>query len=202
MGLHNRGFRNIDLLLTPFNKRPERSVLFKHRPPQFEGASPRSLAQYNGGRIINYSDWQNIIDDYDWFVVCGANLIEKDFANSGKILNVHAGLIPAARGLDSFKWSILNNIPLGNTLHKIDEDADAGEVLCHLITPIFQEDTLSTLANRHYENEIWMLINFDILIKRNNVMKFTENPAKMRMPASTESKMIELFDKFKDNYRK
>lgn len=51
MGLHNRGFRNIDFLLMPFTRRPERPVAFPHRPPQFEGPDPRSLAAHIEGKI-------------------------------------------------------------------------------------------------------------------------------------------------------
>ncbi|WP_299868283.1 formyltransferase family protein [uncultured Hoeflea sp.] len=202
MGLHNRGFRNIDLLLMPFKKRPERAVEFKHRPAQFEGPDPRSLAAFNGGKIIQYSEWRDVLDDYEWFLVCGSNLIEADFANSGRILNVHAGLIPSVRGLDSFKWAILNGMPLGNTLHKIDDRADAGEILFHLPTPVFPEDDLHTLARRHYENEIWMLINFDTLLDRREVLDLPEHEATMRMPIGVEADLIQAFETFKDSHAK
>ncbi|MCF6271813.1 MAG: hypothetical protein L3J37_01295 [Rhodobacteraceae bacterium] len=200
MALYNRGFRNIDLLLMPFVKRPERAVAFKHRPPQFEGADPRSLAAFSGGIVVEYSEWRNVLNDYDWFLVCGSNLIEADFANSGRILNVHAGLIPSVRGLDSFKWAILHNMPLGNTLHKINELADAGEVLFHLPTPVFPEDDLATLARRHYENEIWMLTNFDILLDKLEVLDLPENDATMRMSIDNEALMLRAFYKFKEEH--
>ena len=121
----------------PFEKRAEPAVGFKHRPLQFEGPDPRSLVGFNRGKIIEYSNWRGVLDDYAWFLVCGSNLIEEDFANSGRTLNVHAGLIPAVRGLDAFKWAILNNLPLGNTLHKIDSCTNSGEIMCHLPTPVF-----------------------------------------------------------------
>ena len=198
MGLHNRGFRNIDILVMPFTKRPERPVKFNHRPAQFEGPSPQSLVELNDGKIINYENWKNVLDDYQYFIVCGSNLIEPDFANCGRILNVHAGLIPAVRGLDSFKWAILNNLPLGNTLHKIDDRADAGEILFHLPTPVFPEDDIQTLARRHYENEIWMLTNFDKLVEQRKIFSFSEQPATMRMPIAKEDEMLRSFESFKN----
>ncbi|MDH1657964.1 formyltransferase family protein [Pseudomonas mosselii] len=200
MGLHNRGFRNIDLLVMPFTKRPERTVAFQHRPSQFEGPDPRSLVAFNGGKIIEYEHWRALTKSYQWFLVCGSNLIEPEFSNCGRILNVHAGLIPSVRGLDSFKWAILNGLPLGNTLHKIDEHADAGEVLYHLPTPVFQEDDIQTLARRHYENEIWMLTNFDSLLNSKSIMTLPEQPATMRMPIAKESEMLSAFDAFKAKY--
>lgn len=200
MGLHNRGFRGIDFLIMPFIKRPERVVAFKHRPSQFEGADPRSLAAFNGGNVMEYNEWQSVLNNYDWFIICGSNLIEADFANSGRILNVHAGLIPSVRGLDSFKWAVLKMMPLGNTLHKIDEMADAGEVLSHLSTPVFPEDDLATLAKRHYENEIWMLTHFDELLERNITFDLPEHDATMRMSAEDEILMLRSFYKFQEKY--
>jgi phosphoribosylglycinamide formyltransferase-1 len=197
MGLHNRGFRGIDLLLMPFTKRPERPVQFQHRPSQFNGPTPSSLTKFNGGKIIQYTDWRNILENYDWFIVCGSNLIEAEFANSGRILNAHSGLIPSVRGLDSFKWAILNHRPLGNTLHKIDERADVGEVMFHLPTPVFVEDDLHTLARRHYENEIWMLTNFHTLIERREILDYPEYEATMRMPMAVEAEMMYAFESYK-----
>lgn len=196
MGLHNRGFRSIDFLLMPFTRRPERAVLLAHRPSQFEGPDPRSLAAFSGGAVHPYSDWRDVLNRYDNFLVCGSNLIEPEFANSGKVLNVHAGLIPAVRGLDSFKWAILRGDPLGNTLHRIDAEADAGEVLAHLETPVFQEDDLQTLSSRHYENEIWMLTNFDRLLE-GPIRSYPLNEPTKRMPIDVESEMVRQFDNYK-----
>lgn len=200
MGLHNRGFRNIDILVMPFTQRPERAVAFKHRPSQFQGPDPRSLVAFNGGRIVEYENWRHVLNQYRCFLVCGSNLIEPEFANGGRILNVHAGLIPTVRGLDSFKWAILNGLPLGNTLHRIDEHADAGEVLFHLKTPVFLDDDPQTLARRHYENEIWMLTNFDNLLDQREVLELPEQPPTMRMPAAQEADMLRAFDAFKEKY--
>lgn len=200
MGLHNRGFRGIDFLLMPFTKRPERKVAFQHRPPQFEGPDPRSLAALNGGEILPYSDWRDSVGRYDYFIICGSNLIEPDFSKSAPILNVHSGLIPSVRGLDSFKWAILNKLPLGNTLHRIDDQADAGEIISHLPTPVFPEDDLSTLAKRHYENEIWMLTNFDSLLKARRLIDLPEHAATMRMPIETEAQMLREFEAYKKDF--
>lgn len=200
LGSYNRGFRGIDLLLMPFNKRPERTVILRHRPAQFEGPDPRSLANFIGGSVFEYEKWPRLQNNYDWFLVCGSNLIEPSFADSGKILNVHSGLIPSVRGLDSFKWAILHGQPLGNTLHKIDSRPDAGEVVCHLPTPVFPEDDLKTLAQRHYENEIWMLANFDSLLQKPFILALPENEPTMRMPVASESGMVRAFDDYKRQY--
>ena len=105
------------------------------------------------------------------------------------------------RGLDSFKWAILKDLPLGNTLHVIDEHADAGEVIHHLPTPVFRDDDLGTLAQRHYENEIWMLTNFDrLLSQRSRLSGLEELKATMRMSAANEAEMVRHFDAYKQKF--
>lgn len=196
-GLLNRGFSKIDLLLMPFQKRPERAVVFSHRPYQFCGPAPQSLCARIGSSTFSYDQWPSLIGNYDHFIVCGSNLIEPAFANTKRVLNVHAGLIPAVRGLDSFKWAIRDGKPLGNTLHVIDEAADAGEVLGHLPTPVYLEDDLETLAHRHYENEIWMLVNFDTVIETRRLLALPSSEPTKRMPATIEQDMVRAFDAYK-----
>jgi phosphoribosylglycinamide formyltransferase-1 len=200
--LHNRGFRGVDFLLMPFVKRPGRDVLFAHRPPQFEGPDPRSLAALSGGRVNAYDRWRELLDHYDYFLICGSNLIEADFANSGKILNSHAGLIPACRGLDSFKWAILNGRQVGNTLHIINDEADSGEMVYHLVTPVFEDDDLAAFADRHYQNEIWLMSNFDELLENRRVMDIDAEGSKptKRMPMEREKEMVEAFVGYKEKF--
>lgn len=193
MGLYNRGIRSIDLLLTPFSRRPERDVAIHHRPKQFEGPDPRSLASLGGGSVLKYDQWRESIDRYDYFLVCGSNILEPDFAKCRKILNVHAGLIPSVRGLDSFKWAIYEGRPLGNTLHVIDESTDAGEIKYHLQTPAFLEDDIKSLAQRHYDNEIWMLTNFDTLLASPSLQQLEEHSPTKRMSIGTEREMLRRF---------
>jgi phosphoribosylglycinamide formyltransferase-1 len=200
-GLHKRGILVVDFLLTPFAQRADRNVLCQHRPQQFAGPTPHEIAAFSGGSVYPYRDWPALLDRYDYFLVCGANLIEAEFANSGKILNVHAGLIPAVRGLDAFKWAILRAQPLGNTLHRIDAETDAGEVLAHMPTPVFIDDSLETLAARHYANEIWMLANFQriMAVGEKHPSLVPAAPTK-RMSVSVEGEMIGSFTAYIAQY--
>lgn len=199
-GLHHRGGFTIDFLAMPFVERPQREVVFAHRPHQFEGATLREIAAFVDAKVIAYDKYKEVMDAYDWFIVCGSNLIEEDFARSGKILNCHSGLIPESRGLDAFKWAILNGRKIGNTLHVIDEEADKGEVKAHLETPLFKSDTLATFARRHYQNEIWMLQHFDVLLQNGHKGHYDEYDATRRMPIRVEEEMIAAFDKYKEQF--
>ncbi|WP_352878975.1 formyltransferase family protein [Mesorhizobium sp. M0959] len=112
-------------------------------------------------------------------------------------------LIPAVRGLDVFKWAILTGQPLGNTLHRINAETDAGEILAHMTTPIFMDDSLETLAARHYANEIWMLSHFDRALAGGEKRFGLAASAPMRrMSVAVEAEMIRSFDSYRAKYAK
>ncbi|MCX2697399.1 formyltransferase family protein [Ochrobactrum chromiisoli] len=186
----------MSFLLMPFIQRSTRDIIFAHRPNQIEGLKPQYLANSFNGNIYNYDNWLSIVDEYDYFLVCGSNLIDRAFALTGKILNVHSGLIPIVRGLDSFKWAILNDAPLGNTLHQISPEIDAGLIICHWQTKVFLKDSIQTLAKRHYQNEIWMLVHFDKLFT-GPVSSYSIKAATKRMSIKNELIMLDYFDTYK-----
>ena len=110
----------------------------------------------------------------------------------------YPGIIPLTRGLDSFKWAIYNNDPVGNTLHLIDNEVDKGEILQIEYTPVFSSDSLETLARRHYELEIDMLANVLEVIDNRVIPSDIEKPATMRMKADIEAEMVRKFYHWKE----
>jgi phosphoribosylglycinamide formyltransferase-1 len=192
----------ISLLALPFVQRKEREVLIPHRPAQSEAASTKELATAHRleYRECSYND---IPGGYDYYLVGGAGIIPAQAIGKKKIINAHPGIIPAARGLDAFKWSIFNMIPLGVTLHYIDGEIDRGERIAVVQTPIYAGDSLLTLARRHYELEVDMTSNF-LGYVRNPVGlsdMFEEQPSRMRMPSEVEHQTIGKFDQYVDAFR-
>lgn len=198
LNLHSMGRYSIDFMVFPFSKRPERSVLFEHRPFQFEGPPLKSLARLVNAEIFDCKDSLRLIEEFDYFIVCGAGLLEENFANSGKVLNCHPGLLPVARGLDALKWAIYNETPVGNTLHLIDSGVDAGRTLAHLKTPIFSDDTIESFAARHYAGEIYMLSNFEYFINNGDILDLSSIGAReptKRMKSDIEKLMLDRFER-------
>ena len=101
--------------------------------------------------------------------------------------------------MDSFKWAIYNNDPVGNTLHLIDNEVDKGEILQIEYTPIFSTDSLETLARRHYELEIDMLAKVLEVIDSKVISNNIEKPATMRMKAEIEVEMVRKFEDWKEH---
>lgn len=193
----NEKISKINLYALPFVPRAERAVVLPHRPDMTRAVPTESLSELSK---VNFQKWdgkKDVSEFNDLFVIGGAGIIDIAFAKGKPIVNAHPGIIPLTRGLDSFKWAIYNNDPVGNTLHLIDNDVDKGEILQIQYTPVFSSDGLETLARRHYEYEIDMLANVLEVIDSRIMPSDIEKPATMRMKAETEAEMVRRFDDWK-----
>lgn len=187
----------------PFIKREERVVLFAHRPHQSEAISAEEIAQkYHLAYKSCLSD-EDIDNECDVYIIAGCGILSQQCLKGKKILNAHPGMIPTARGLDAFKWAILQDKPLGVTLHYIDEKIDEGEIIAIIPTPIYPSDTLHTLARRHYENEIATLSNFETYLQNpcNNFTHLAYDTSTKRMNLAQEKAMMEHFWEYKEKFK-
>tara|TARA_B100000242_G_C42959064_1_gene444774 strand:- start:187 stop:867 length:681 start_codon:yes stop_codon:yes gene_type:complete len=195
--VQNENVQEINLYAQPFKPRKKRVILFSHRPDMTKSVPTESLTELSK---VNFQKWdgeEDISTYNDIFVIAGAGILDISFANEKPIVNAHPGIIPLTRGLDSFKWAIYNNDPIGNTLHLIDNEVDKGEILQINYTPVLKSDSLETLARRHYEYEIDMLANVLEVIESRIIPKEMEKPATMRMNSEIEAKMISNFEDWK-----
>jgi phosphoribosylglycinamide formyltransferase-1 len=193
---------DIKLLALPFSPRPSREVLLAHRPDQERSIPTRELASMYGLDFAPCT-YDTIPDIANLYLVAGAGIFRETAIGRKKILNVHPGIIPSARGLDAFKWSIFEGVPLGVTLHTIDAEVDAGEVLAVVKTPVFPSDTLELLARRHYELELDVLCEFLPFLDGTVMIDpaaYPENPPRMRMPMQIEKEMVAKFDEYRRKF--
>jgi phosphoribosylglycinamide formyltransferase 1 len=193
---------DIKLLGLPFSSRPSRPVLLAHRPDQEKSINTRELATRHGLEFLPCT-YDFIPDVADLYLIGGSGILSKKALGTKKIVNVHPGIIPSARGLDAFKWSILDGVPLGVTIHYIDAEVDAGETIAIVETPIFLSDTLSVLARRHYELELDVASEFlNFLDGRSNTdsAAYPESHSRMRMSLKIEQDMIAKFDAYKEKF--
>lgn len=183
----------------PYVQRPARQVQFQHRPEQSAAAHPRDLCQWYGWPYIPVESDREIGSDCEQYLITGAGILSPECLREKRILNCHPGVIPAVRGLDAFKWTIYNLLPLGVTLHYVDERVDAGEVISIVPTPIFPSDTLETLARRHYENEIHVLAQFEDYFHNPQTCYADLAPGKSmrRMKLEDEQKLPQRFELYK-----
>lgn len=133
----------------------------KHKPP----FHPRDLAGLLGipyYSVVHDSDeCRELIREYDLDVgfVGGARILKgktiKSF-NYG-VVNLHPGLIPENRGLDTLQWAIHLDIPQGITVHFINYRVDAGRIISRRRIPLFEDDTIYDVEQRLYDGQISMV---------------------------------------------
>jgi len=192
----------ITVYALPFIMREKRQVLFEHRPYQNKGESTK---EYSINKGLEYRECladTDIDDNCDIYLITGAGILSKECVRGKRILNCHPGIIPAVRGLDAFKWAILEKQPVGNTLHFIDQEVDQGEVVAIEPTPLYAGDTIDDFAQRHYKYEIDMLIQYKYYLThpKNNFKELSMMNAHRRMNAETEKKMLDSFEEYKKMY--
>jgi phosphoribosylglycinamide formyltransferase 1 len=202
-GLIFRGFSEISVFALPFVNRNTRLPRFSHRPNQLDGATGEEISERYQLNFINCESDNDIDNICDYYIIGGAGLLSKEALNGKRILNVHPGIIPFSRGLDSFKWAIYEKQAVGNTLHFIDENADMGEIKHIIKTPLFRSDSLATFARRHYDMEINLIINFDMFLSNNIDIDVNQiNESKRRMPSTIEANLDEYFELYKECFLK
>ena len=80
--------------------------------------APAAIAQLN--------DWSP-----DLTIFTGGKILRKPLLRVPRlgVLNAHLGLLPEIRGMSSPEWSLLTSVPVGVTVHYIDEGIDTGPIL-------------------------------------------------------------------------
>lgn len=113
-------------------------------------------------------------NEIDIAIITGARILKKPIIDSCKIgiLNFHPALLPECRGLDSFFWSVENNIKLGVTSHLIDKGVDSGLIVSKEEITINNDDTMFDLTERLYEKQLDMLSkSIEMLSQENPVFQ-------------------------------
>jgi folate-dependent phosphoribosylglycinamide formyltransferase PurN len=67
----------------------------------------------------------------DLMIFTGGNILRRPLLDLPRlgVLNTHLALLPEIRGMSSPEWSLLKRVPLGITIHYIDEGIDTGPIL-------------------------------------------------------------------------
>jgi methionyl-tRNA formyltransferase len=63
-------------------------------------------------------------------------------------INVHPGYLPHARGYNPNVWSIVEDLPAGVSIHYMEEEVDAGDVIARTKLDVSFEDTGKSLYDR------------------------------------------------------
>lgn len=154
----------------------------------------------------NSPDTVRILKDHrvELGLIAGARILKGDVikACGTGIVNLHPGLIPEARGLDTLLWSVMDDIPLGVTSHLIDARVDAGRLLLKRTLPIYRDDTLFDLAERLNETQIDMLKpSIEAAFRQQTIpCDFTGSSYYRKMPAELEKEALSKLPRYIERY--
>ena len=131
-------------------KLPVIAVIIEHRSKLAENTrnylkndhyNPKSFSEIVKDTSINvhYVEQHNeqetvdLLKKYepDYIVLGGTRILKEHVIKTAKfgILNAHPAILPMYQGLDCVGWSILNNDPVGATVHYIDPGIDSGPII-------------------------------------------------------------------------
>ena len=195
--LQLQDYDKITVVSTPWVERKNFKPIFPHRIGQANDIYPKELCEklsFDYIELDSLDDFPEIYDN-DYILIGGAGIIKKELADSKKIINSHPAYLPLVRGLDSMKWAIYNNKPLGVTSHIISEEADQGWLIRRKFVPLYEWDTFHSVAMRQYDIEIDLLASAVRDIKDATLESLAVEgvPVHRRMPHKIEREMISQF---------
>jgi len=85
----------------------------------------------------------------------------KKLVKGVRCINIHPGFNPINRGWYPQVFAIINNLPIGATIHEMDEKLDNGPIIYREQVEKYPWDTSLTIYNRVLEKEIEVLYHFE-----------------------------------------
>lgn len=139
----------------------------------------------------------------DLYVIAGARILKKDVieAAGDKILNIHPGILPKVRGLDTLLWSIYYDEPIGISAHFISPRIDLGLLIYKEKLELKKDDTTIDISLRLLEKQSDVMIkSMEILKKKEirdlkNINGFSE-AYNTKMQPAIEKKMLKEFPRW------
>ncbi len=175
--------------------------LFLHHPKkiaQHYGIEYR-VARHNSEEVRD----EIIKKELDLGIILGARILKPIAFSSFKtgVLNMHPGILPENRGLDTIKWAIINKIDQGVTSHLIDEKIDRGRIIDTDTIKIYKDDTLVDIQIRIQNLEQKMMLDaIEMLETETNVKQLTKAERghyNRSMPPHIEQDLIKNFKEYK-----
>ncbi len=203
--LYQHGYRDLILLVLPWQDRPARASMYPHRVEGHFPISVDQLAEYYGVPSLRAAaeDMPELLaqKSIDLLVIAGAGILPAQIVSNYRVLNVHPGHLPEVRGLDALKWAILKNLPTSVTAHVVDASADQGWLVAREEVPLYREDSFESFVERHYRYEIDMFVE---AVRRlmdstaSMVSLQSAHPVHKRMSVEQEIEMMHAFLRRRD----
>ena len=122
----------------------------------------------------------SLISKYDLIIsIHCKQFFPKKLVNKIKCINIHPGYNPINRGWYPQVFAIINDKPIGATIHEIDEELDHGLIIAQDYVEIDKTDTSLSLYNKILEKEIELF--------KQNIDSIITNRYKTIIPSGEEN---------------
>lgn len=132
------------------------------------------IAEFN---LKNENDVKKIIETFDLVISMHCKQIfPPSLTKNVRCVNVHPGYNPINRGWYPQVFAIINDVPIGATIHEIDDQLDHGAIIAREFVKKNNFDTSKTLYDKILEKEIELLESWlERIVHNNYVPKIPEN---------------------------
>lgn len=194
------GHDNVAVFGLPWMERKHPAPpLYPHRPTN-GGVHPQALCAGLGYpyrtqvRTVGECSPADFVKQCERTLIGGCGILPPEVVAAGEIVNSHPAMLPFVRGLDALKWAIYDGLPIGVTVHIIEEEADCGHVIEQVTVPVEPLDTFGHLAWRMWDTEIELLAQHALDPPGPRTVA-AEVPVRKRMKHAEEVVMIARFER-------
>lgn len=159
--LSDAGFRDVVVIAAPWRKLDIAESPNQPSPVGFGSGCDVRAAARDAGYAYTVMAHEKLAEPGWWpapppqyGVILGARVLPPAIAERIPILNIHPGVLPANRGLDTIKWAVLDRLPQANTLHWIDRRVDRGAFVAERRIPVYAGDTPQAVYLRLMDDQI------------------------------------------------
>ena len=155
----------------------------------------------------NSSEVKRIINEFEinFGIIAGARILNKDIIAQFPygILNIHPGLLPYNRGLDSILWAIHNNKKIGVSAHLINDNIDEGHLVLKQIIEDFKSDSIFDIYRKVYKVQIDLLSKaYNLIGSKINFRVLKGGDYNTYMPEIIQKKTLNNLKSYIANYSK
>jgi dTDP-4-amino-4,6-dideoxyglucose formyltransferase len=147
-------------------RKPDANFTFKHSIIKSAIWEHPDFKNENNSIIDVKKQKDEIINSFDLVIsVHCFQFFPKELVNGVRCINIHPGYNPINRGWYPQVFAIVNDLPIGATIHEMDEKLDNGPVIAREFVEKYPWDTSLTIYNRVLEKEMKLFEkNIDAII--------------------------------------
>lgn len=172
---------------------------------------PRILASELNIPYFNYDhnslEVKRVIREFkiNFGIIAGSRILNEDIIKqfSYGILNIHPGLLPYNRGLDSILWAIQGNKKIGVSAHLINDKIDQGYLVLEKKIENFKSDSIFDIYRKVYKVQINLLIKaYNLIGNEINFKILNGGSYHTYMPEGIQKKTLKNLKSYIANYSK